>query len=101
MRALREVHRVLRPSGQLVFLEHVGADPAAAPTRLRWQQRIEPLWRHLAGDCHLTRRTDATIAECGFAIEELTPESMRKALPFLRPTVRGRARKRGSPQPSR
>ena len=75
---------------RLVFLEHVAAD--GAPTRLAWQHRIEPFWRPLAGNCHLTRRADVALGEAGFIVETSTRESMRKALPFLRPTVRGVAR---------
>jgi ubiquinone/menaquinone biosynthesis C-methylase UbiE len=90
-RALREVRRVLRPGGRFLFIEHVAADDR--PARLLWQRRIEPLWVHVSGNCHLTRRTDALIRESGFVVEEETRESMRKALPFLRPSIRGVARR--------
>lgn len=88
-RTLVEVRRVLRRGGTLVFLEHVAAD---IPPRLRWQRRVEPLWSRLAGNCHLTRETDRALVAAGFTIESLTRESMRKALPIVRPTVRGTAR---------
>ncbi len=89
--ALAEIHRVLRPGGQLVFIEHVAAEEGTS--RLRWQRRVEPVWKWFADGCHLTRRTDRLIEEAGFSVEALTQESMRKALPIVRPSVRGVARK--------
>ena len=87
---LAEVKRVLRPGGALVYLEHVAAEDAT--TRLRWQRRVEPVWSRLAGNCHLTRPTAETIRRAGFVIDRETRESMRRALPIVRPTVRGVAR---------
>jgi hypothetical protein len=46
------------------------------------------------GNCHLTRRTEAAIAAAGLDIEQIQRESIRKALPIVRPSVRGVARKR-------
>jgi ubiquinone/menaquinone biosynthesis C-methylase UbiE len=88
---LSEVRRVLKPSGAYVFLEHGAAAEGSA--RLRWQQRLEPVWRVAADGCHLTRRADEAIAEAGLGIERVERESMRRAAPFLRPTVRGIARR--------
>jgi len=88
---LREVLRVLRPGGAFVFLEHVAAEDR--PSRLLWQQRVEPFWKHIAGNCHLTRRTGAAIRRAGFEVERETRESMRKASPLSRATIRGVARK--------
>lgn len=89
--ALAEARRVLRPGGGLWFLEHVAATDR--PERLRWQRRVEPVWRVLAGGCRLTRPTGDAIAAAGFEVEEARRESMRKSLPIVRPTVRGRARR--------
>ena len=89
--ALAEIHRVLRPGGRLVFLEHVAA--VDRPDRLKWQRRAEPVWKRLAGGCCLTRETAEVIAASGFDLpaEAVTRESARKAMALVRPTVRGTA----------
>ncbi len=84
--SLDEIRRVLRPEGKLVFLEHVAAED---PSRLAWQRRTEPLWKLVAGNCHLCRDTARSIEDAGFRVERLTRESARKALPIVRPTIRG------------
>lgn len=90
---LQEVRRVLKKGGRFVFLEHVAA--ADGTSRRRWQYRINPVWRLLMGNCHLIRETEAAIVGAGFEIREITRESMRKALPVVRPTIRGFAEKPG------
>ena len=89
--ALAEIQRVLRPGGTLVFLEHVAAP--VGTSRRKWQGRVEPLWKHVAGNCHVTRETREAIVDAGFQVMEVQAESMRRALPILRPTVRGVAKK--------
>jgi len=66
--ALREMHRVLKPGGEFLFIEH-GAAPDAAVRR--WQRRLEPLWKPIGGGCHLTRDTRELIQDAGFRIDEL------------------------------
>jgi ubiquinone/menaquinone biosynthesis C-methylase UbiE len=90
-KALAQLRWVLKPGARLVFLEHVAADNRAE--RLKWQRRIEPLWKHLMGNCHLTRRTESALESAGFRIERIQRESIRKALPIVRPSIRGIARK--------
>ena len=66
--ALAEVSRVLKPGGVFHFVEHGHApDPSVA----RWQARIEPAWKHIAGGCHVTRRIDEAIHRAGFDIQKL------------------------------
>jgi ubiquinone/menaquinone biosynthesis C-methylase UbiE len=87
--ALAEILRVLRPGGTFVYLEHVAA--VENPKRHKWQRRIEPVWKHLAGNCHLTRTTDQAILAAGFQTTEERRASMRGSPPWVRVTVRGRA----------
>ncbi len=89
--AVAEIHRVLRPEGRFVFLEHVAAEDR--PRRLKWQRRVEPFWKRISGNCHLSRKTEEAIRAAGFGILEVKRESMRKAWPLVRPTVRGVALK--------
>ena len=66
--ALEQMRRVLRPGGLLLFCEHGEAPDASVR---RWQQRIEPVWKRLAGGCHLARPVPRCLAESGFAIEQM------------------------------
>jgi ubiquinone/menaquinone biosynthesis C-methylase UbiE len=67
-RAVAEIHRVLRPGGSLEFLEH----GRAADTNVqKWQDRITPLQRRLAGGCHLNRPIDALLTDGGLHIDRL------------------------------
>jgi ubiquinone/menaquinone biosynthesis C-methylase UbiE len=67
-RALAEMRRVLKPGGALLFVEH---GRAPEPRVARWQDRLDPLWSHLAGGCHLNRKMDDLLTQAGFRIETL------------------------------
>jgi SAM-dependent methyltransferase len=67
-RALVEMRRVLAPEGRFIFVEHGRApDPAV----VRWQERIEPLWKRIGGGCHLSRPIPRLIEDAGFVLERL------------------------------
>lgn len=87
--ALREMRRVLRPDGALLFVEH-GRSPE--PGVARWQDRLTPLWRRLAGGCHLNRPIDALIAGGGLAIEALRCGYMPRGPRLATYLYEGRAR---------
>jgi ubiquinone/menaquinone biosynthesis C-methylase UbiE len=65
---LAEIRRVLKHDGQLIFVEH-GLSPDVQVQS--WQNRLTPLWRHLAGGCHLNRKMDDVIRSAGFSITKL------------------------------
>ncbi len=69
--ALIEMVRVLKPEGRLLFCEH-GLAPDIRVER--WQQRLTPFWKPIAGGCHLDRDIPTLIEASGFAIESLSSE---------------------------
>ncbi len=64
--ALNEAARVLKPGGEVLFSEH-GLAPDEGVSK--WQRRIEPVWKPLAGGCHLTRDTGQMLTSAGFALQ--------------------------------
>ncbi|MDQ6526858.1 class I SAM-dependent methyltransferase [Nocardioides sp. LHD-245] len=67
-RALREVRRLVRPGGTLAFLEH-GLSPDARIAR--WQRRLDPIEKRVAGGCHLTRDVPSLLGDAGLDIATL------------------------------
>ncbi|MET0386264.1 MAG: class I SAM-dependent methyltransferase [Polyangiales bacterium] len=66
--ALQELHRVLKPCGKLHFVEH-GRSPE--PQIARWQDRLTPLQRRVAGGCHLNRPIADSLRDSGFCLDAL------------------------------
>lgn len=77
--ALREMRRVLKPGGALLFVEHgLSPDPGVA----RWQHRLTPAWRRFTGGCHLDRKIDDLVRTAGFALPELRNEYAKGPRPM-------------------
>ncbi|TVZ04429.1 SAM-dependent methyltransferase [Trebonia kvetii] len=87
-RALRELRRVLRPGGTLLFLEHVRSGDAK---RARQQDRLNWLNR-LVVRCDCNRATLDTIRQAGFTVTEVENTALPKAPPFVRPAIIGTAK---------
>lgn len=77
--ALSEMRRVLKPSGQLLFVEH-GQAPEESVRK--WQDRLTPLWKRIAGGCHLNRPIPALLESAGFHITHLTTGYMKGPNPM-------------------
>ena len=65
--ALAETRRVLKPGGKILFTEH-GLAPDEGISK--WQRRVEPVWKSLAGGCHLTRDTLSLLRQGGFRSDD-------------------------------
>ena len=87
-RALRELRRVLRPGGKLLFLEHVRAEDAGLA---KWQDRLNRFNAFIGQGCNCNRDTVSAIKAAGFAITSLERDTFPKAPPLVRPLVAGTA----------
>jgi ubiquinone/menaquinone biosynthesis C-methylase UbiE len=86
--ALKEAARVLKPGGELLFVEHVRSPE---PGLARWQDRLERPWRFLGDGCHCNRDTVATIEASPFEVKRVERGELPKAPPLVRPLVHGSA----------
>jgi ubiquinone/menaquinone biosynthesis C-methylase UbiE len=92
-RALRELHRVLRPGGRLLFIEHVRSEE---PRLARWQDRLNGLQQRIGHGCNCNRSTLEAIGAAGFSVTRLERDVLAKAPPIVRPLVAGVAERNGA-----
>jgi len=87
--ALTEAARILKPGGQLLFVEHVRAE---RPGTARWQDRLEKPWRVFADGCRCNRDTVANIEASPLTLEQVQRGELPKSPPITKPLAWGRAR---------
>ena len=86
--ALMEMRRVLKPGGELLFIEH---GRSSDPSVRNWQNRLNGGWGHCSGGCNLNREIEVLIAQSGFDIHQMDTGYMVPGPRFLTYFYRGRA----------
>jgi ubiquinone/menaquinone biosynthesis C-methylase UbiE len=86
--SLRELRRVLKPDGQILFIEHVRAED---PKLARWQDRLRRPWAWFGNGCQCNRPIVEMMQEAGFDVRGLSRGALPKAPPIVRPLVFGAA----------
>jgi SAM-dependent methyltransferase len=86
--ALREIRRVLRPGGRLLFMEHIRSE---SPRWARWQDRLNPPWRAFAEGCNCNRATLDVIDAGPLALRDVQRGVIPAMVPLIRPLATGSA----------
>jgi len=89
---LKEMRRILRPNGKVLFLEHGRAPDANVA---KWQDRIEPVWKPIAGGCNLNRPITSEVESAGFEVNQMGAGYIPKTPRFAGWVEWGSATKRG------
>ncbi len=94
--ALAELQRVLKPGGELRFMEHVRSEQPRKAKIQEWLDR-SGVWPKLAGGCHCARDTIGTIEASGFEVDHVHHFALGPDWGITNPHVRGRARRAAPP----
>ncbi|MEB3882741.1 class I SAM-dependent methyltransferase [Lyngbya sp. CCY1209] len=89
--SLREIWRVLKPGGELIFLEHVAAESGSWNRQV--QDAVAPIWKRVFDNCHPNRETETALRTAGFEIAEGL--NFRLKFPIIAPHAAGVAKKAG------
>lgn len=84
--AAKEIYRVLKPNGKMVFFEHVVASQGKLA---KWQERLNPLWNRIACGCNLNRDTKSLFEKTGFRFEEIREYVHPKSMKLSSPKIQG------------